>query len=61
MKEAARKAAQTKEHLADIVNVMLEELVKQHYELPAFIRLTDAPSTRKGISTMSATSGLCEK
>jgi hypothetical protein len=32
MKEAAR----TKEDLTDLINVAIEELVRQHYELPAF-------------------------
>ncbi len=39
MKEAALRAANTKEHLADIVNVMIEELIYQCFELPAFSRL----------------------
>ncbi len=52
MKEAAQQAAQTKEHLADIVNVMLEELVKQRYELPAFSRLTrEAATARAQVNT----------
>jgi hypothetical protein len=36
---AAVEAAQTKEDLADIINVMLEALVRQRYELPAFSTL----------------------
>src|SRR5262245_61741576 len=35
----AREAAQTKEDLADIINVMLETLVHQRYELPAYSTL----------------------
>lgn len=34
--DVAEKAAETKEMLADIINVMLEELVRNHYELPGF-------------------------
>ncbi|MTT54260.1 DUF4158 domain-containing protein, partial [Alcanivorax sp. VBW004] len=34
--DIAEKAAETKEMLADIINVMLEELVRNHYELPGF-------------------------
>jgi len=30
------ETAQTKEDLADILNVMIEELVRQRYELPGF-------------------------
>ncbi|MBI4289503.1 MAG: Tn3 family transposase, partial [Chloroflexi bacterium] len=33
---AMREAARTKEELADLINVGLEELVRQKYELPAF-------------------------
>jgi hypothetical protein len=36
---AAVEAAQTKEDLADIINVMLEALVRQRCELPAFSTL----------------------
>ena len=34
--DAVRKAAQTKEDLADIINVAIEELVRNNFELPAF-------------------------
>jgi hypothetical protein len=40
MVKAAVEAARTKENLADIVNVVLEELIRQRYELPAFSALT---------------------
>jgi TnpA family transposase len=36
MADACRDAARTRDDLADIVNVALEELVRQRYELPAF-------------------------
>jgi TnpA family transposase len=36
---AATQAAQTKQELADIINVVIEELVRQRFELPAFSRL----------------------
>jgi hypothetical protein len=36
---AAMEAAQTKQDLADIINVVIEELVRQRFELPAFSRL----------------------
>ena len=36
---AATQAAQTKQELADIINVIIEELIRQRYELPAFSRL----------------------
>ena len=36
---AAMDAAQTKEDLADIINVMIEALVRRRFELPAFSTL----------------------
>ena len=33
---AMREAARTKEDLADIINVGIEELIRKRYELPAF-------------------------
>ena len=36
LEEEARKAAQTKQELSDIINVLLEELVHHRYELPSF-------------------------
>lgn len=33
---AMKEAARTKEHLADLVNVGIEELIRQRYELPGF-------------------------
>jgi hypothetical protein len=36
MVEACRQAARTRDDLADIINVAIEELVRQRHELPAF-------------------------
>jgi len=36
---AATQAAQTKQELADIINVVIEELIRQRFELPAFSHL----------------------
>ncbi len=36
---AATQAAQTKQELADIINVVIEELIRQRFELPAFSSL----------------------
>jgi hypothetical protein len=33
---AMREAARTKQELADLINVAIEELVRKKYELPAF-------------------------
>ncbi|WP_373538752.1 Tn3 family transposase [Chamaesiphon sp.] len=40
MEEAIRTAAATKQDLADLINVAIEELVRQRFELPAFSTLT---------------------
>ena len=48
IKKAALEAATTKENLADIINVMLDELIKSRFELPAFrnlLRLARAART----------------
>ncbi len=39
---AALEAVQTKEHITDIINVMVEELVHQRFELPGFTTLDRA-------------------
>lgn len=39
MKAAALSAATTKENLADIINSVIDELIKSRFELPAFKRL----------------------
>ncbi|MBX9899211.1 MAG: Tn3 family transposase [Burkholderiaceae bacterium] len=39
IQNAATEAAQTKHELADIINVVIEELVRQRFELPAFSTL----------------------
>lgn len=39
MKIAALKAASTKENLADIINAVIDELIKSRFELPSFKRL----------------------
>ncbi|MEM6801305.1 MAG: Tn3 family transposase [Bacteroidota bacterium] len=38
MRLAAKEASQTKEYLIDIINVMIEEMIRQRFELPAFNR-----------------------
>ena len=39
--KAVREAAQTKEDLADIINVAIEELVRQAFELPGFTTIQE--------------------
>lgn len=48
MRTAALEASKTKEHLADIINVMLEELIRQHFELPGFSRLMKTARWARG-------------
>jgi len=40
--KAATQAVQTKEHISDIINVMIEELIRQNFELPGFSTLDRA-------------------
>ncbi|MBN8503167.1 MAG: Tn3 family transposase [Burkholderiales bacterium] len=42
LEEQAIKAAQTKQELPDIINVLLEELLHHRYELPGFVTLSRA-------------------
>lgn len=57
MKKAAKEAAQTKEYLVDIINVMIEELIRQRFELPAFSRFT----REAGIARQEVNREVCEK
>ena len=47
MHQVALAAAQTKEHLADIINVTVEELVRGRFELPTFSRFTRQAMTAR--------------
>jgi len=40
--KVARQAVTTKEHIPDIINVMIEELIRQNFELPGFSTLDRA-------------------
>ena len=48
IKQAAGRAAQTKNHLADIINAVLEELVRDRRELPAFSTLVRFARSARG-------------
>ena len=52
--QAIRKAAQTKDNPADLINVALEELVRQRCELPGYTTLdlaaTSGPRSTTGSS-----------
>lgn len=39
--ETVRQAARSREHLVDIINIVIEELVRCHYELPSFPSLRE--------------------
>jgi TnpA family transposase len=47
MNDALTEACQTKDIIADIINVGIEELVRQRYELPAFSTLLRAAKTAR--------------
>lgn len=47
MELAARKAAITKQELPDIVNIMIEELIRQNFELPGFTTIHRIAQTIK--------------
>lgn len=47
MVEACVEASRVREDLADIINIAIEELVRQHYELPAFSALLRAAITSR--------------
>ena len=51
VRELAREAATTKQDLADIINVVIEELVRQRFELPGFSTLQR--SARQARSTVN--------
>jgi len=49
--QTANTAAQTKQELADIINVVIEELVRQRYELPGFtVLLRASRRARTGVN-----------
>ena len=51
VRDLAREAATTKQDLADIINVVIEELVRQRFELPGFSTLQR--SARQARSTVN--------
>ncbi|GAA6170301.1 Tn3 family transposase [Sessilibacter corallicola] len=55
----AKNAAQTKEMLADIINVMLEELVRHHFELPGFTVLKRIARTARNTVNEQCYRSIC--
>jgi len=50
--QVAREAASTKQELEDIINVLIEELVRQKFELPGFTQLVRASrAARNAVNT----------
>src|SRR3546814_1042683 len=50
--QVAREAASTKQELEDIINVLIEELVRQKFELPGFTQLVRAArAARNAVNT----------
>ena len=50
--QVAREAASTKQELEDIINVLIEELVRQKFELPGFTQLVrTARAARNAVNT----------
>lgn len=54
LREQALQAAQTKQELPDIINVLIEELIQRRFELPGFTQLFRLPMEPKAfISSLS--------
>src|SRR3546814_14511256 len=50
--QVAREAASTRQELEDIINVLIEELVRQKFELPGFTQLVRAArAARNAVNT----------
>lgn len=50
MKATALAAAKTKENLADIINCVIDELIKSRFELPAFQKLSNLASAARTVT-----------
>ncbi len=50
MKAAALEAAKTRENLADIINFVIDELIKSRFELPAFQKLVRLARAARTVS-----------
>jgi TnpA family transposase len=61
MLRASREAARTLEDIADIINVVLEELVRQRYELPGFTILHRAAQHARATMNREYQGSVCDR
>ena len=61
MEKASRDAAGTLEDLPDIINVVLEQLVRQRFELPAFSVLQRAAQHARALANREYQSLVCDR
>ena len=61
MEKAGADAARTLEDLPDIINVLLEELVRQRFELPAFSVLQRAAQHARALANREYQSLVCDR
>lgn len=61
MKAAALEAATKKENLADIINIVIEELVKNNFELPGFHKMVKLARAARVVVNNHNFSEICNK
>ena len=61
METASRDAARTLDDLPDIINVVLEQLVRQRFELPAFSTLLRAAQHARALANREYQSLVCDR
>jgi len=61
MERASQNAARTLEDLPDIINVALEQLVRQRFELPAFSALHRAAQHARAVANRKYQSLVCDR
>ena len=61
MEKASRDAAHTLEDIPDIINVVLEQLVRQRFELPAFSTLLRAAQHARALANREYQSLVCDR
>jgi hypothetical protein len=61
MEKAGKESARTLEDLPDIINVLLEELVRQRFELPAFSVLQRAAQHARALANREYQALICDR
>jgi TnpA family transposase len=61
MEKASEEAGRTLEDIADIINVILEQLVRQRFELPAFSVLQRAAQHARAVANRNYQALVCER